>query len=157
MWSLYMAGGSGAWYDTDAAWDFIRLPPTTDAAPAGYRWVSHLGAFWAGVDRAALRMCGGGTHSPTSALYIHDAAVQGHCIRSASRDAAVLYLWARSRFTYRPDAPAGELRGVWYDPLTGRNATFAAKKTPVASLTLEAPPDFEGDAVLHLTHRAQRL
>ena len=61
MWGFYMAGGSSAWYDCDTAWDFIALPSSDRLrAPASYRWMAHLVAFWGAVDRVGLEACGGG-------------------------------------------------------------------------------------------------
>jgi hypothetical protein len=163
MWDLYMAGGYGAWYDCDTAWDVITI--NKGSVPSGYYWVKQLVKFWTDV--------GYETMSPqNSALIVSEKGVMGHCL--ANKHEYVVHVRKNVPFklTLLDDSapPASTtsassgtgsapavvaVSGVWFDPGTGQSVPFSAnelQRTPHYGQTyiLTPPKTFSEDVALHL-------
>jgi hypothetical protein len=111
--------------------------------------MQHLARFWRSAlgDRSGMESCGVGP------LQLHDrpgagAVVHGHCMRDRRQhDHAILYVWSRTNFTYH--GSGRQMKGLWYDPLTGLNVSIVTD-----GKSLLPPAEFVEDVVLHLSPAA---
>lgn len=168
MWDLYMAGGYGAWYNCDTAWDVI-VPNETSA---GYRYVRHLVDFWAGSGGASVGDASAMAPPAYAAMQPDDArvAVQGspafgHCLALPSGCEMVVHVRANAAFTLDMSTSgacggghdaAGAWSGEWFDPAAGTRVPLAPSELPSAlesapgPQTFVPPTSFAEDVVLHL-------
>jgi len=132
MWDLYMAGGSGAWYNCDVSWDVIV--PTTNST--GFQYVKHLNDFWQQIDFSQLQ--------PSNTIFIAstESAIHG------ARAGADVIVHSRNHTRFTLNVSSGKVsQARWFDPSTGLSMPAA----PSGQGMYAPPPSFEDDAVLHLT------
>ena len=157
MWDLYMAGGSGAWYDCDTAWDVIDIGDGRSGT-AGFGFVKVLAAFWQDSGVAywtmaprdgLLRVVGPAAGAGNS------SAIIGHVLASAAEYVVHVRENAAFELTLIDGTPAtAAVEGEWLDPVTGATKT-AAPLTSVSPLLFEPPASFSQDVVLHVRVKQQ--
>jgi hypothetical protein len=157
MWDLYMAGGSGAWYDCDTAWDVIDIGDGRSGT-AGFGFVKVLAAFWQDSGVAywtmaprdgLLRVVGPAAGAGNS------SAIIGHVLASAAEYVVHVRENAAFELTLIDGTPAtAAVEGEWLDPVTGATKK-AAPLTSVSPLLFEPPASFSQDVVLHVRVKQQ--
>jgi len=128
-WLVYMAGGYGAYYYTNTAWDIIRPEET----PPGYVYFAHLAAFFARTGYWSLE--------PGD-----DLVEPGHCLARPGQE-YIVYLPTAEPFVLHVSEADRLLPATWFNPLTGQTHAGVEVANGANHLT---PPWSEGPAALHV-------
>jgi hypothetical protein len=131
-WLIAMAGGYGAYYYTNTAWD-VLIP---EQIPPGYAYFRHFAEFFEGTHYWDL--------TP------EDSLVQpGHCLARPGEE-YVVYQEQAQPLTLAIEGARGPLAGEWFHPLSGQRVPVGPVSGGTVSLN---PPWTDAPAALHLHAR----
>jgi hypothetical protein len=128
-WSIYMAGGYGAYYYTYTAWDVVRTQDT----PPGYAYFRNLSEFF--------------RHTKYWLMEPSDELVDaGYCLARAGEEYVAFQEHAKP-FSLRLERLTAPLKARWYQPLSGK---WEDAKTVENGTVSFNPPKAWGDGLIVL-------
>lgn len=134
-WEVCTAGGYGAYYYTNTAWDVIKPLET----PPGYGYFKNLRSFFEGTRYWLLEP--------------HDELLdRGHCLADPGKE-YIVYHGEPGEFTLEIAGVKRPLKVEWFHPLTGERK--AGRSIGNGTQTLTTPDGWEAPIALHVSEPAR--